>query len=161
MAPVYSYPFMPHSQLRNLYAGARVHLLPSLLRIPGLSSLEAALLDCAIVVGNLAFESEYFRRARTTAIRVTYSRFATQVAQAWNDFADEAHRRKVLADRIRRDYTWHAAAEGDRYAAYRRNRDQQHAGKRESDARTFERTPGVRLERSARGTPVARRIEAT
>jgi len=52
---------MAHEQLRNVYAAARMHVLPSIFESPGLSSLEAAIAGCSIVAGNLAFESEYFQ----------------------------------------------------------------------------------------------------
>jgi len=119
-APVFCHPFVPHGQLRNLYAGARVHLLPSLFESPGLASLEAALLDCAIVVGNLGFESEYFQDGAYYCDPCSVFSIRNAVARAWNDYPEEARRRKILADRIRRDYTWHAAAEAT-LRAYRRN----------------------------------------
>ena len=119
-APVFSYPFMPHAQLRNLYAGALVHLLPSIFESPGLSSLEAALLDCAVVVGNLGFESEYFQEGAYYCDPCSAFSIRNAVAQAWIDYPDEVLRRKILAKRIRRDFTWHAAAEAT-LRAYRRN----------------------------------------
>jgi glycosyltransferase involved in cell wall biosynthesis len=46
--------------LASAYAAARVHALPSWEDFPGLSSMEAALAGCAIVVGNQGAEREYF-----------------------------------------------------------------------------------------------------
>jgi glycosyltransferase involved in cell wall biosynthesis len=110
-APVFYYPFLPHSRLRHLYAGARVHLLPSIFESPGLSSMEAALLDCSIVTGNLAFESEYFQDGAYYCDPCDAFSIERAVRDAWESYDDEAHRRQTLAQRIRSAYTWHHAAE--------------------------------------------------
>lgn len=119
-APVVHYPFLAHSRLRHLYAGARVHFLPSIFESPGLSSLEAALLDCAVVVGNIAFESEYFQDGAYYCDPCDAFSIARAVQEAWDDYPLEGHRRKVLADRIRSQYTWHHAAEAT-LRAYKRH----------------------------------------
>jgi glycosyltransferase involved in cell wall biosynthesis len=119
-APVVYYPFLPHSRLRHLYAGARVHLLPAIFESPGLSSMEAALLDCAIVTGNLAFESEYFQDGAYYCDPCDAFSIRRAVQDAWESYDDESHRRTVLAERIRREYTWHHAAEAT-LRAYKRH----------------------------------------
>lgn len=119
-APVFYYPFLAHSRLRHLYAGARVHLLPSIFESPGLSSMEAALLDCAIVVGNLAFEGEYFREGAYYCDPCDAFSIREAVRDAWDSYDEEAHRRRELAQRIRSEYTWRHAAEAT-LRAYRRN----------------------------------------
>lgn len=119
-APVFYYPFLPHSRLRHLYAGARVHVLASLFESPGLASMEAALLDCAIVTGNLAFESEYFRDGAYYCDPCDAFSIRRAVAAAWDSYDDEAHSRQLLAQRIRSEYTWKHAAE-ETLRAYRRN----------------------------------------
>ncbi len=110
-APVYYYPFMSHARLKHLYAGARVHVLPSLFESPGLASLEAALLERAVVVGNLAFESEYFRDGAYYCDPCDAFSIERAVRSAWDRFDEDAPRRAELAARIRRDYTWERAAE--------------------------------------------------
>ena len=97
-----------------------MHLLPSLFESPGLSSLEAALLDCSIVVGNLAFESEYFQDGAYYCDPCDAFSIRRAVQTAWDEHDVTAHRRKVLADRIRKDYTWHHAAEAT-LRAYKRH----------------------------------------
>ena len=119
-APVMHYPFLPHSRLRHLYAGARVHFLPSIFESPGLSSLEAALLDCSVVVGNLAFESEYFQDGAYYCDPCDAFSIHRAITQAWEEHDLTAHRRKVLADRIRASYTWRHAAEAT-LRAYKRH----------------------------------------
>ena len=109
-AQVVHYPFLPHSRLRHLYAGARVHFLPSIFESPGLSSLEAALLDCSIVVGNIAFEGEYFQEGAYYCDPCDAFSIRRAVEAAWDEHDLTAHSRKILADRIRTHYTWHHAA---------------------------------------------------
>jgi glycosyltransferase involved in cell wall biosynthesis len=117
-APVFSYPFATHERLRHFYAGARVHMLPSIFESPGLSSLEAALCDCALVVGNLAFEAEYFQNGAYYCDPCDAFSIQRAVQRAWDEYPESVHRRATLAKRIRAHYTWGAAAEATA-AAYR------------------------------------------
>ncbi len=119
-AAVFYYPFVPHSRLRHLYAAARVHVLPSIFESPGLSSMEAALLDCAIVAGNLAFESEYFQDGAYYCDPCDAFSIRNAVRAAWDGYDDDALRRLTLAQRIRTQYTWRHAAEAT-LRAYRRS----------------------------------------
>lgn len=109
-APVYYYPFIPQEQLRHLYAAARVHFLPSLFESPGLSSLEAALLDCSVVVGNLAFECEYFQDSAYYCDPCNAHSIARAVEGAIGNYHRDADRREKLRKRIETEYTWEAAA---------------------------------------------------
>lgn len=54
-------PFIPREELKNAYAAAHVHALPSYLETPGLSSLEAGLNGCNLVVGDCLPVREYFQ----------------------------------------------------------------------------------------------------
>ncbi|MBM3276403.1 MAG: glycosyltransferase, partial [Candidatus Sericytochromatia bacterium] len=54
---------LPPADLAAAYAAARVHAMPSWFETPGLSSMEAAMAGCAIVVGDRAAEREYFGEA--------------------------------------------------------------------------------------------------
>lgn len=110
-APVYYFPFMPHERLRHLYAAARVHLLPSIFESPGLSSLEAAVADCNVVVGNLAFESEYFQDGAYYCDPCDAFSIERAVRKAWSNYDSDAGMRKTLRDRIKSEYTWKRAAE--------------------------------------------------
>jgi glycosyltransferase involved in cell wall biosynthesis len=118
-APVYHYPFASHERLRHLYAGGRVHLLPSIFESPGLSSLEAALLDCSVVTGNLAFESEYFRDAAYYCDPCDAFSIARAVEKAWNGHDADRARRERLRERIVSDFTWSAAARATLNGYYR------------------------------------------
>jgi len=109
-APVYYYPAIPQQQLRHLYAGARVHLLPSLFESPGLSSLEALLADAAIVVGNLGFESEYFGEAAYYCDPCDAWSILRATQRAWNRYERDAPLRAQARVRILEEFTWQAAA---------------------------------------------------
>jgi len=50
-----------HDQLASIYLAAKVHVLPSWFETTGLSSLEAAVMDCNIVVTKKGDAEEYFR----------------------------------------------------------------------------------------------------
>ncbi len=51
---------LPREELADAYAAAHVHVLPSFLETPGLSSLEAGLNGCNLVVGDCPCVNEYF-----------------------------------------------------------------------------------------------------
>lgn len=51
---------IPHEGLRMLYKLAKVHVLPSWMETPGLSSLEAAAMECNIVVTTKGDTYDYF-----------------------------------------------------------------------------------------------------
>jgi glycosyltransferase involved in cell wall biosynthesis len=51
---------IPHDDLRDLYKVAKVHVLASWMETPGLSSLEAAVMDCNIVVTRKGDTYDYF-----------------------------------------------------------------------------------------------------
>ncbi len=56
--------FLPHlspEEVKNAYAAARVHALPSQKETVGLVSMEAAVADCRIVVSPVGGQKEYFR----------------------------------------------------------------------------------------------------
>ncbi len=110
-APVYYFPFMPHDKLRHLYAAAQLHILPSVFESPGLSSLEAALADCNIVVGNLAFESEYFQDGAYYCDPCDAFSIERAIRRAWHNYEADGDLRSKLRKRIRTEYTWKRAAE--------------------------------------------------
>jgi glycosyltransferase involved in cell wall biosynthesis len=47
-------------QLKQIYAAARVHVLPSIYETPGLASLEAGVMGCNIVTSEIGSQREYF-----------------------------------------------------------------------------------------------------
>ena len=95
-----------------LYSMARVHVLPSWMETTGLSSLEAAVAGCSIVVtpnGDtqeyFGDEAEYCDPASPSSIRDAILRARARGPSA------------TLDHRIRADYTWEKAAEAT-YRAY-------------------------------------------
>ncbi len=96
-----------------LYALARVHVLPSWMETCGLSSLEAAVANCAVVVSPngdthdyFGDEAEYCEPASPSSIRDAIRRAMIRGSNV------------TLAERIRSEYTWERCAE-ETYRAYR------------------------------------------
>lgn len=111
-APVYYFPKIDQIALRSLYAAAAVHFLPSIFESPGLSSIEAALLDCSLVVGGIAFETEYFRNEAYYCDPCDAWSIREAVKTAFENHGQDAGRRQTLRNRILERYTWqHAASE--------------------------------------------------
>lgn len=94
------------AELVELYARARVHVLPSWGETTGLVSLEAAAMGCNVVVSTQGYADEYFadlawycEPRRRTSIRAA---------------VDEAYRsraRPELRERVLTEYTWERTAE--------------------------------------------------
>ncbi len=57
---VHVLPWVPESKLYELYASAKVHVLPSFFETTGLSSLEAAVMGCNVVVTDRGDVRDYF-----------------------------------------------------------------------------------------------------
>ncbi len=97
---------------RALYALARVHVLPSWMETTGLSSLEAAVMDCSLVVTPNGDTREYFREWVDYCDPEDPQTIREAVARAY-----ESPPRRELANAIRTEYTWANAAEAT-YSAY-------------------------------------------
>lgn len=54
------YDFVSHDELARLYQRAKIHILPSWIETPGLSSLEAAAMGCTVVVTDRGDTEWYF-----------------------------------------------------------------------------------------------------
>lgn len=98
---------------RALYALARVHVLPSWMETTGLSSLEAAVMDCSLVVAPNGDTREYFNDHAEYCSPGDLSSIRDAVTRA---YASPPPRE--LAQAIRTDYTWAKAADAT-YSAYR------------------------------------------
>ena len=107
---VYYVPRLEQAALRSLYAAARVHFMPSIFESPGLSSIEAALLDCSVVVGGIAFETEYFRDEAYYCDPCDVWSIRKAVKCAFDNYDADAGRRQALRSRIIDRYTWQQAA---------------------------------------------------
>jgi len=98
--------FVSQEKLINYYSNARVHVLPSWFETTGLTSLEAAIMGCNIVVSNRGDVRDYFGNdafycdpGNTTSIREA-------ILKAYH-----APFNPKLADRIRKTYNWKTAAQ--------------------------------------------------
>jgi len=108
---------VPHEELADAYAAARVHVLPSWFETPGLSSMEAAVSGCSIVVGNRAAELEYFREDAYYCDPANVESIRQAVVSAWSNYEGDRLRRSRLRERILKEYTWDRVAE-ETIAAY-------------------------------------------
>jgi glycosyltransferase involved in cell wall biosynthesis len=99
---------------RALYSLARVHVLPSWMETTGISSLEAAVMDCSLVVTPNGDTREYFCDWVDYCDPSDLSSIRAAIEQAYARTPS-----RELAETIRADYTWANAAEAT-YAAYRK-----------------------------------------
>jgi glycosyltransferase involved in cell wall biosynthesis len=97
---------------RALYALARVHVLPSWMETTGISSLEAAVMDCSLVVTPNGDTREYFHDWVDYCSPGDPRSIRDAVARAYISPPS-----RELADLIRTDCTWAKAAEAT-YGAY-------------------------------------------
>lgn len=103
---VYFFGAIPHSDLKDLYTVAKVHVLPSWMETPGLSSLEAAVMGCNIVVTKKGDTEDYFEDYAyycepddVISIRATIDR------------AFESPYNPKLREKILENYTWEKTVE--------------------------------------------------
>lgn len=94
-----------HEKMKEVYAKARVHVLPSVRESPGLASLEAAYYGANCVVSIHCPLVEYFGRDVSICDPSDEVSVANAVMEAW---ASPLPSR--LKDRIRNMFTWQAAA---------------------------------------------------
>jgi glycosyltransferase involved in cell wall biosynthesis len=97
---------------RALYALARVHVLPSWMETTGISSLEAAVMDCSLVVTPNGDTREYFRDWVSYCDPGNPRSIREAVARAYVSKPS-----RELVDTISAEYTWAKAAEAT-YRAY-------------------------------------------
>ncbi|MGQ9791581.1 MAG: methyltransferase domain-containing protein [Armatimonadota bacterium] len=95
---------LPPNLLASAYAAARVHAMPSWAETPGLTTLEAALAGCAVVVGNRGAEREYFGDFAYYCNPADVDSVREAVLSAWND--NNPARREAFREHILQHYTW-------------------------------------------------------
>ncbi|MBI3764695.1 MAG: tetratricopeptide repeat protein [Chloroflexi bacterium] len=96
--------------LASARAAARVHALPSWWETAGIASMEAAMADCNVVMGNRAAESDYFGDAAYYCDPADVTSVRQAVFSAYKNHAADADRRAALSARIRAEYNWDAIA---------------------------------------------------
>ncbi len=98
------------AMLASARAAARVHALPSWWECAGISSLEAALADCNVVMGDRAAEPEYFGAAAYYCDPADTASIRAAVLAAYDRHGADAERRGGLRTAIRERYAWDAVA---------------------------------------------------
>jgi len=98
---------LPQDELVEYYRRARVHILPSWFETTGLSSIEAALMGCNIVVSDRGDVREYFDNDAFYCDPASLQSILAAVENASAAPVNEPLRRRILEK-----YTWqHAAAQ--------------------------------------------------
>ncbi len=103
---VYFLGMMPHEKLRELYKKAKVHALVSWMETPGLSSLEAAVMGCNIVVTKKGDTQSYFGNHAFYCEPDDVASIRRAIDAAYN-----AETNTALKDIILQKYTWDMTAE--------------------------------------------------
>ena len=103
---------LDEEMLYTAYANARVHVLPSYFETTGLSSLEAAVMGCNIVVTDKGDTRDYFADDAWYCDPDSVESIKQAVDAAYNTPYNEAFRQRILSE-----YTWKRAAE-ETYKAY-------------------------------------------
>jgi len=97
---------IPHEELKELYQVAKVHALVSWMETPGLSSLEAAVMGCNVVVTRKGDTEEYFEDFAFYCEPDDVSSIKKALDKAYSSPFKEELRNKILTN-----YTWEKAAE--------------------------------------------------
>jgi glycosyltransferase involved in cell wall biosynthesis len=98
---------MPQAELVEYYRRARVHILPSWFETTGLSSIEAALMGCNIVISDRGDVKEYFDKDAFYCNPASPPSILAAVERASVAPVNEQLRQRILEK-----YTWqHAAAQ--------------------------------------------------
>jgi glycosyltransferase involved in cell wall biosynthesis len=105
-ANVYFPGWVNDDELLTMYHSAKVHILPSYFETTGLSSLEAAVLGCNIVVTDKGDTKEYFKDFAWYCEPDDLNSIKDAIDNAYN-----APYNKDFRDYILKHYTWQRAAE--------------------------------------------------
>ncbi|MEW6572170.1 MAG: glycosyltransferase [Bacillota bacterium] len=105
---------VPHEELPELYHLARVHVLASWMETPGLSSLEAGLMGCNIVITDKGDTREYFGDYAYYCDPASVESIRQAIDRVWHEPVNPDLREHIL-----RNSTWEKAAEVT-LAAYQR-----------------------------------------
>lgn len=94
-----------HDELSAIYKAAKVHVLPSWFETTGLSSLEAAMMDCNIVVTRKGDTEEYFTNLAYYCDPEDMQSIKSAVLEAYHTDVNPQ-----LKEVIRKNYTWENTA---------------------------------------------------
>lgn len=101
-----------HEELRDLFKAAKVHALVSWMETPGLSSLEAAVMGCNIVVTKKGDTEEYFEDYAFYSEPDDIDSIRAAIEKAYNSEFNPKLKEKIL-----NNYTWEKTAEST-FCAY-------------------------------------------
>jgi glycosyltransferase involved in cell wall biosynthesis len=93
-------------QLKQIYAAARVHVLPSIYDTPGLASLEAGAMGCNIVTSDIGSQREYFGDMVDYCNPYDHASIYRAIEKA----CQREWPNECLQKHIRENYTWQVAA---------------------------------------------------
>ncbi len=97
---------IPHDDLKNLYKVAKVHALVSWMETPGLSTLEAAAMDCNVVVTRKGDTYDYFEDYAFYCEPDDIHSIKAAIDKAYNHPVNPKLKQKILEK-----YTWEKTAE--------------------------------------------------
>lgn len=97
---------VPHNDLKDLYKVAKVHALISWMETPGLSTLEAAVMDCNVVVTPKGDTYDYFEDYAYYCKPDDINSIKTAIDQAYKNPVNAKLKQKILEN-----YTWEKTAE--------------------------------------------------
>ncbi|MFY0483710.1 glycosyltransferase family 4 protein [Flavobacterium sp. PLA-1-15] len=103
---------IPHEDLRDLYKVAKVHALVSWMETPGLSSLEAAVMDCNLVMTKKGDTFDYFEDYAFYCEPDDVETIKNAIDKAYNAPVDPK-----LKERVLEKFIWEKTAE-ETYKAY-------------------------------------------
>lgn len=96
---------VPHEELPGYYAAAKVHALVSWMETPGLASIEAAAMGCNIVATRKGDPYDYFGEYAYYCEPGDIGSIAEAISRAFTSPCNPS-----LADHVRANFTWEAAA---------------------------------------------------
>ncbi len=96
---------IPHEELSELYYLAKVHVLASWMETPGLSSLEAGLMGCNLVITEKGDTREYFGNYAYYCDPASVESIRQAIDRAWRAPLNPALRQHILEN-----FTWEKAA---------------------------------------------------
>ncbi len=99
-------PFMKQEELSRVYNMAKVHVLTSWFETTGLVSLEAAIMDCSIVITNKGDQKEYFKEDAYYCNPQSPQSVLEAVDKAYLAGANQR-----LKERIKKNFTWEVTAQ--------------------------------------------------
>lgn len=95
-----------HKQLASIYKASKVHVLPSWFETTGLSSLEAATMDCNIVVSPKGDTEEYFKDLAYYCQPDDIQSIKEAILKAYNTSHNDSLKNLIL-----KEYVWEKTAE--------------------------------------------------